>query len=67
MFTLAALVIGVFAGSLLWWLGLSFGLFWLQRFAGTFHLAWLNRISGGILAISGIGLLGAALKVLARI
>jgi threonine/homoserine/homoserine lactone efflux protein len=65
--TLATLVIGVFAGSLLWWLGLSFGLVWLQHFAGTFHLAWLNRISGGILAISGIGLLGAALKVLARI
>jgi threonine/homoserine/homoserine lactone efflux protein len=65
--TLAALVIGVFIGSLIWWLGLSFGLFWVQRLAGNFHLAWLNRISGGILAVSGAGLLGAALKALARI
>jgi threonine/homoserine/homoserine lactone efflux protein len=67
VFTLAALVIGVFAGSLLWWLGLSFGLFWVHRVAGSFYLAWLNRISGGILALSGAGLLGAALKALARI
>jgi threonine/homoserine/homoserine lactone efflux protein len=67
LFTLGALVIGVFAGSLLWWLGLSFGLFWVHRLAGSFYLAWLNRISGGILAVSGAGLLGAALKALARI
>ncbi len=67
MFTLGMLVLGVFAGSLVWWLGLSFGLFWLQRLAGSFHLAWLNRISGGILAVSGVGLLGAALKALTRI
>jgi threonine/homoserine/homoserine lactone efflux protein len=67
LFTLGALVLGVFAGSLLWWLALSFGLFWVHRIAGTFHLAWLNRISGGILALSGAGLLGAALKALARI
>jgi len=67
VFTLGMLVLGVFAGSLLWWLGLSFGLFWLQRLAGSFHLAWLNRISGGILAVSGVGLLGAALKALTRI
>jgi threonine/homoserine/homoserine lactone efflux protein len=67
VFTLGALVVGVFSGSLLWWLGLSFGLFALQRFAGSFHLTWVNRISGSILAISGVGLLGAALKALARI
>jgi len=67
MFTLGMLVLGVFAGSLLWWFGLSFGLFWLQRLAGSFHLTWLNRISGGILAVSGVGLLGAALKALTRI
>ena len=67
MVTLATLVIGVFAGSLLWWLGLSFGLVWVQHLAGSFHLTWLNRISGGILALSGVGLLGAALRALARI
>ncbi|MGH6990098.1 MAG: LysE family translocator [Stellaceae bacterium] len=67
LFGLCALVIGVFAGSLMWWLGLSFGLVGVHRLAGSFQLAWLNRISGGILAISGAGLLGVALKALARI
>jgi len=61
------LVAGVFAGSLIWWLGLSFGLAWVGRIAGNFHLVWLNRISGGILAASGAGLLGTALKALSGI
>ena len=55
------LVGGVFFGSLLWWLGLSFGIAELRRVVGTVRLAWLNRISGGILTISGVGLLIAAL------
>jgi threonine/homoserine/homoserine lactone efflux protein len=67
IFTIAALVVGVFGGSLLWWLGLSFGLSWVHGIAGSFPLVSLNRISGGILAVSGVGLLGAALKALARI
>jgi threonine/homoserine/homoserine lactone efflux protein len=67
IFSIGALVIGVFVGSLLWWLALSFGLYAVQHLAGSFHLAWLNRISAGILTVSGIGLLGAALKALARI
>ena len=63
----AVLVGGVFTGSLVWWLGLSFGLAWIGRIAGNFHLVWINRISGGILAASGAGLLGTALKALAGI
>jgi threonine/homoserine/homoserine lactone efflux protein len=66
LFGIAALVLGVFFGSLLWWLGLSFGLSALGRIAGNFPLIWLNRVSGGILIASGIGLLGAAVKALAR-
>jgi threonine/homoserine/homoserine lactone efflux protein len=55
------LVAGVFLGSLLWWLGLSFGIAALRRGIGTIRLVWLNRISGSILALSGLGLLAAAL------
>jgi threonine/homoserine/homoserine lactone efflux protein len=55
------LVAGVFLGSLLWWLGLSFGIAGLRHSVGTVRLVWLNRISGAILALSGLGLLAAAL------
>jgi threonine/homoserine/homoserine lactone efflux protein len=54
----ATLVVGVWLGSFLWWLAISFGggpLF------GTFdrrHLLWINRGSGGILLLTGAALLG---------
>ncbi|MGO8917371.1 MAG: LysE family translocator [Stellaceae bacterium] len=60
-FDTGALVAGVFCGSLLWWLGLSFGIARLQRVTGTVRLTWLNRVSGAILTLSGLGLLAAAL------
>ena len=60
------LVIGVFLGSLIWWLGLSFGIAALHRRLGFFNLAWLNRISGAVLALSGGGLLTAAGVALLR-
>jgi threonine/homoserine/homoserine lactone efflux protein len=63
----ALLVGGVFLGSLLWWLGLSFGIAGLRRAAGAVRLVWLNRISGGILTLSGLGLLTAALLAFAGI
>jgi len=50
---------GVFAGSLLWWLGLSFGIAVLRKLFGAVHIKWLNRISGAILIASGIGLLAS--------
>ena len=55
------MVAGVFAGSLLWWLGLSFGISALRRLVGTVHLIWVNRVSGSILIVSGCGLLGAVI------
>jgi threonine/homoserine/homoserine lactone efflux protein len=60
-FDTGALVAGVFCGSLLWWLGLSFGIDRLRRRAGGVRLVWLNRISGAILTLSGLGLLAAVL------
>jgi threonine/homoserine/homoserine lactone efflux protein len=59
------LVAGVFLGSLLWWLGLSFGIAALRRRVATLRLIWLNRTSGTILALSGLGLLAAALFAVA--
>ncbi|HXS38844.1 MAG TPA: LysE family transporter [Stellaceae bacterium] len=53
----SALVGGVFVGSLLWWLGLSFGIAALRNLAGEVVMRWLNRISGAILLASGVGLL----------
>jgi threonine/homoserine/homoserine lactone efflux protein len=62
----AVLVAGVFLGSLLWWLGLSFGIAGIRR-VGTVRLVWLNRISGAILALSGLGLLAAAFLAFAGV
>jgi threonine/homoserine/homoserine lactone efflux protein len=59
------LVAGVFLGSLLWWLALSFGIAGFRRVIGTVRLVWLNRISGAILALSGLGLLAAAFLAVA--
>ena len=59
------LVAGVFLGSLLWWLGLSFGIAGFRRIIGTVRLVWLDRISGAILALSGLGLLAAAFLAVA--
>ncbi|MDU0205067.1 MULTISPECIES: LysE/ArgO family amino acid transporter [Paenibacillus] len=49
-----ALVIGVFAGSALWWLALSFV---IGMFRDRIHVSvyrWINRISGVILTIFGL-------------
>src|SRR6185437_4251122 len=62
---IGTLVAGVFLGSLLWWLGLSFGIAGFRRVIGTVRLVWLNRISGALLALSGLGLLAAAFLALA--
>jgi threonine/homoserine/homoserine lactone efflux protein len=56
------LVSGVFLGSLLWWVGLAFGIAALRNITGEIVMLWINRISGGILFLSGIGLLLAATR-----
>jgi threonine/homoserine/homoserine lactone efflux protein len=49
------LVIGVFAGSALWWLLLSssFGLF--RGRIGQGGVLWVNRLSGGLIVAFGLG------------
>ncbi len=56
------LVGGVFLGSLLWWLGLSFGIASVRHMAGEIVMMWLNRVSGAILLSSGGGLLVIAIQ-----
>ena len=53
----AMLVAGVLLGSLIWWIGISLGAGIFRKSFGERHLVLLNRISGGILTLSGIGLL----------
>jgi threonine/homoserine/homoserine lactone efflux protein len=53
----AILVLGVFIGSLLWWLALGFG---VARFFSALSVRdrkWINRGCGGILLLSAAGLL----------
>jgi threonine/homoserine/homoserine lactone efflux protein len=57
----AALVLGVLAGSLAWWLALTFSAGLFVRSFGQRHLAWINRGSGGILVLSGAALIGSLL------
>jgi threonine/homoserine/homoserine lactone efflux protein len=56
------LVGGVFLGSLLWWLGLCFGIASVRHMAGEIVMLWLNRVSGAILLSSGGGLLLLAVR-----
>src|SRR6185437_4809429 len=50
------LIAGVMAGSLIWWLGLSLGAGVFRKSFREVHLLWLNRGSGALLTLSGIGL-----------
>jgi threonine/homoserine/homoserine lactone efflux protein len=56
------LVAGVFLGSMLWWLSLSFGIASVRHMAGEIVMLWLNRVSGAILLSSGAVLLFLALQ-----
>jgi threonine/homoserine/homoserine lactone efflux protein len=55
------LVLGVWLGSLVWWAALALGAGMLRHSFRRNHLVWINRGSGGILMLSGVGLLGSVL------
>lgn len=61
-FAVIALVLGVFAGSALWWLLLSVGVNLLRSRFNQERLQWLNRISGVL--ILGFGLISLSSLVL---
>ncbi len=52
------LVAGVFSGSTAWWFLLSAGASFFQKKIDAQGLAWINRISGSIIAIFGLVALG---------
>jgi threonine/homoserine/homoserine lactone efflux protein len=51
------LVLGVWVGSFVWWLGLSLGIGLFRRAIEPRHLAWISRASGIILFATGAALL----------
>jgi threonine/homoserine/homoserine lactone efflux protein len=53
------LVTGVFAGSAIWWLALSFGVGLMREQIGPNGMLWINRLSGLVITTLGvISLLG---------
>ena len=57
----AALVLGVFLGSALWWLTLSGGVTLLRARFDARRLRWVNWISGAVLVAFGLAAIGSAL------
>jgi len=55
----AILVLGVWCGSFLWWIGLIAAAGFLRLSFQRRHLVWINRGSGGILVFAGIALIGS--------
>jgi threonine/homoserine/homoserine lactone efflux protein len=56
---IAILVLGVWLGSLSWWIALSLAAGLFRHSVRRTHLVWINRGSGGILVLCGIGLIGS--------
>lgn len=62
------LVVGVWTGSFLWWLGLSIGVGMFRRSIEPRQLAWISRGSGAVLSLSGAALLATtAIKYFAHL
>jgi threonine/homoserine/homoserine lactone efflux protein len=59
-----ALVLGVFAGSALWWVILASAVDALRGRFNPARLRWLNRFSGGLILVFGLVALAAALESL---
>lgn len=54
-----SLVVGVFAGSFLWWLVICGSVSLLRRRMSPVAITWINRLSGAIIAAFGVGILAA--------
>jgi threonine/homoserine/homoserine lactone efflux protein len=58
----AALVVGVFAGSALWWLILTGGTGLLRGWLTIARLTWINRVSGAVIALFGTLAIASVLR-----
>jgi len=56
-------VLGVFSGSALWWIILTSIISLLRKKMDSQWLLWINRISGGIITLFGIGALFSLLSL----
>ena len=55
-----ALVTGVLAGAMGWWLSLSTLTAFCHRFIGDFPLLWVNRVSAALILVRGVLVLAGA-------
>ena len=55
-------VLGVFVGSVLWWCFLTSIVSFLRARFTNVWLLWINRVSGGVIALFGVVALGSLLK-----
>jgi len=58
----AALVVGVFAGSALWWLTLTGGTGLLRGWLTVARLTWINRVSGAVIGVFGVLAVASSLR-----
>jgi threonine/homoserine/homoserine lactone efflux protein len=50
----AMIVLGVFSGSMLWWVILSLGVGYLRTYMTAQYLRWINMLSGLVLVVIGL-------------
>lgn len=58
----AVLTLGVWAGSSLWWVGLTALVGWLRGRLSTNAMVWINRLSGSALVVFGLVAIGVAVS-----
>jgi threonine/homoserine/homoserine lactone efflux protein len=63
IFSATAVVIGVFAGSTIWWIILTSGISLLRKTITPVWLLWINRISGSMITLFGMLALFTLLNV----
>lgn len=60
------LVLGVFSGSALWWLGLSSAVSVFRKKFNLEVMLWVNRIAGAVIFVFGVLMLWRAVETLVR-